>query len=885
MSAEAPAAPESASLSPLSELGGAGTGPAPSAPERLATGVCWHDAYQVGELLGEAGARWYRAIQVGDGRAVWMRASHRTSAPGRQALWNRLTGLACPYLQKPVEAQDGDERVEVWTAPGGVSLRSWRAGRPAPDLAAVKELVRQMSAALQALHGAGVGHFAISPDTLFVQESPAGCRCTLAGFDRATLMAADGLIPIEVDPFSAPPEAAGLFKHSPGAQLAAWDWWSLGRAVQEWLLSGPVIQLFDAALAAQLPREARDKAEALLLERNTGGLKAGAVELMPDLAPPLDLLLRGLLTNLREGRWDAADVGAWLAGESPKERYALARHERLFLWRGRGYSVVEAAQILRGPEAQTECVRQVFGVDVPGTFAHFLHTERAHRAAADQLQTAISLATAPALSAHPEALRQEIAAALALLAVGGGAFFWHGRHVTAASLREWLAEPAQAVKLRQDLQALGTSVVINFLQAHDLAAAQLLDALVKHATEAEALVRRAGWVKPGESPEVNAIWQCALEAESGLRRSVEKLRSEYGASAKPELQQIFQLPGPAAGQLVLLAWTALDPVRHGYLTHLEMRRRRLQQLVAQAHGVARLLFWRRLARALRAGPLLFGTRWWLGAVWFLLVGLLAMHQPGPWGVVLGLLPVGLMLLVRSGANRWQAEGVRRWAPEAGPWRWLDGAERCLAEAGRLAQAHGLPEESRAARSLLAQLRREIAELAEPGAPVKITAPPWHGMTWAGSVGCWLLVALLTVGSLWRAVDHRPSWSAHRTAWVKTFGHAPAPPLPDAETKISWPYKKPTECIEVSVQGAFTPTAAQEARAKARLAQLVAPYKPETIRGLVAIYVPLENDDIGLALFDARKGTMLGRTGVRTNFMPYPKMWMQIGEETVLFIAK
>ena len=54
---------------------------------------------------------------------------------------------------------------------------------------------------------------------------------------------------------------------------------------------------------------------------------------------------------------------------------------------------------------------------------------------------------------------------------------------------------------------------------------------------------------------------------------------------------------------------------------------------------------------------------------------------------------------------------------------------------------------------------------------------------------------------------------------------------------------------------------------------------------MAIYVPLDGTNGGLLLYDGKKGAFMGRNGVLINFVPMPKMWMQIGEQRALFIEK
>jgi hypothetical protein len=84
---------------------------------------------------------------------------------------------------------------------------------------------------------------------------------------------------------------------------------------------------------------------------------------------------------------------------------------------------------------------------------------------------------------------------------------------------------------------------------------------------------------------------------------------------------------------------------------------------------------------------------------------------------------------------------------------------------------------------------------------------------------------------------------------------------------------------------FIPDAEQTKYATERARDLVKGYKPETIDSPVVIYVPLEGSNGALLFYDGRKGAFIGRTGVRINYVPLPKMWMQIGDQRYIFIEK
>ncbi|MBI2516698.1 MAG: hypothetical protein HYV95_07250 [Opitutae bacterium] len=856
-------------------------------PARVTAGEVWRGDYEVVTPFGAPAGRWFRAVRLRDSREVWLRVSSAATAAERDRVWQKLVQLKSPRLQRPLEAHDGIERVEVWEAPDGIPLRAARQSRGAPGRGEITALVRQLVPALEALHVAGLGHFGLNLENLFVRDGDSGVEFILGGFDSTELLEQEGLVPITVDPFFAPPEAAGLFKHTPGAALASWDWWSLGRILQEYFLGFHVIALLSAADRARLPRDLPAQAEALLFERDTGTLRPGGVELMDGLDAATALLLRGLLTGARDARWSAAEVQAWLAGETPEERYNLPRTERLFRWRGKGYTVAEAAQLFRGPEHWREAAAQIFEDSREDTLAFFLRETRAHKQAHERVQTLVQLAQSPTLRVFPEALLRDVIAALALQALSGGDFLWRGLPLSAVRLRAQLGRADQAGQTRAELGALAAPPVLPLMHAQDPAAGQLLETLVKTAMEAEGIMARSAPGKAGAKHDPAELWLLALEPENVLAKAHDKLREGYACSTVPALEKIFTAAQPTRGMLVVLAWAGREPGRHGFLTHAEMKRRRLAQLAERGRWLAQLIFWLRLERVLRAGPLLFGRRWLLAAGWLALVLTLAVHEPGLGGVALGLLPVGALALLRLGAGWWQARVVRKWAPGADAWTWRAGRERCRTEAASFAGQHGLPDTLGAATKLFGELGGEMKALARPEPVDPLPRPPRHAVGWLAVGLSWVLAAGLVAGSAWRAARHPPSWVAHQAAWRALLPARPAPETPPAgDVKISWPYREPLETpFEITVQGAFTPTGAQLAAAIARGRGFVQGYKPETITSYIAIYVPLEGDKGGLLLFDGKRGVMMGRNGVLINFVPLTKTWMQIGDQRALFIEK
>jgi len=132
-------------------------------------------------------------------------------------------------------------------------------------------------------------------------------------------------------------------------------------------------------------------------------------------------------------------------------------------------------------------------------------------------------------------------------------------------------------------------------------------------------------------------------------------------------------------------------------------------------------------------------------------------------------------------------------------------------------------------------------------------------------------------------------TAHVKVWENLFTSAPKEKVKPKEpptTQISWPYRAPKETpFEIVTHGPFNPDSAQSKYASERAQALLKAYKPETIDSLIAVYVPTEGANGGLLLYDGKKAAFMGRNGVLINFVPLPKMWMEIGDQRALFIEK
>jgi hypothetical protein len=369
-----------------------------------------------------------------------------------------------------------------------------------------------------------------------------------------------------------------------------------------------------------------------------------------------------------------------------------------------------------------------------------------------------------------------------------------------------------------------------------------------------------------------------------LREKVAALHGRFALSTNKVIDAIFQAPHPTASMQVVLAWAGGAPERYGFRTHEQVRQQELAALEQSGQALVRALFWQRLARAFRGVPLIFSGHWVAASAGVAVFAALAVHVPGPVGAVLGFAPLAILLALRLGLNRWQGRSVRRWTGEN--WGWRDGPARCQAELRALGERTGVPGLEDAVRAALQRTESRRAELLQPGEGLaKFPRPPRQLATWIGALAIWGMLVAIFAGSGWRVVVKPPDWAAHRASWTTFLGQDRASKEPP-DPRMSWPYRQPLKPdLKLATGNVFEATKEQEEYALARGRRLVANYRPDTISHLVAVYVPLDDHQGGLLMFNGRKGEIVGKKGPVMNFVPMPRSWLSLEDQLVVFIEK
>ncbi|MEO6006243.1 MAG: serine/threonine-protein kinase [Opitutus sp.] len=665
----------------------------------LVIGERWHD-FLIEEIWPAGGARAFLADQ--GGRKVVIRAMLVGEATEwRRGAWERLSAQSDLQTVHCISAEEtGGWRYEVSTVPPAMNLLEWLACHR-PGFAEIEALVRQLAATLGALHAQGVVHLNICPSVIYIDESVGEPVYILGGLHEATLYTQPVLMPSDVDPFYAPPEAAGVARHQPGTRLCAWDWWSTGRAVQEFLIGRHILGLvLDRDVTKRTP-ELRARAEALLLEREPAGVRAGALEYM-QVEPALAPLLRGLLTGSLEARWGLDAVQRWLRHEPVQDHYELPRNARLWVFRGRSFTLAEAADYFTRAENWDEGEEMLFDAARPETLAVFLKDSPAHRAELERLQSVCDLSETAAWGDVPVVARRTVTAALAWLSLANGSgvrtpLRVRGQSVDVAGLTEVLRVAGASTGVAV-LTAMLAPAVIGFVESFDAAAARVLTSVATKGLEALRHGEQHGWLDPHDAVGHARMLELALKAGALLRERIDLLRSVYATNSNPALATILAAKVPSARDTVILAFTAEAPERYGYITHDASRRQRFTALQSQADALVSALFWFRL-QTLLARTVIWGlpSTFYSGGVLALTaIAMWLSRSAAPAATIASVLLISRVYFCSRIRTM-----TRKFDPSAPEWMWSDGSERV---------AKQVNDARLRSKSTPAELGRELAKL-------------------------------------------------------------------------------------------------------------------------------------------------------------------------------
>ncbi len=882
--------------------------------ETLAAGSRWLDSYHIGAALPDSVAsKCFKAVQLGTQNEVVIRGL-RVSDDRRAQTWHRLRTVGGDAWLRPLDVFESEgRRIEIMQAGPAITLREWGATRRA-TLAEVAAIGRQLAGFLHALHAENIVHLNVRPESVHVLDAN-GPRLVLGGLELATTLSGGDHVVLHGNPFYAPPESVGLFKHTADRGLFAWDWWTLGRVLQELVLGRHVLGELLHRDVSRETQELLTRAENLLMEQE-GTTRAGAVEHMPMIEPELTRLLRGLLASCRDGRWGFAEVQRWLAKEPVRDRYDLSRNDRLFERKEKLFTVPEAAELYGGSEAWDEGMDTLFGRGNPSGLRAFLTRNTAQAKAHEKLELVLKLEESTALKNLPEDVRRELVACVAWtqLAAGLAPARWRGQLLDAAVLRSWLrddAQPAGAARVRGVIN----HVLSQAIGAGDADTGRWLT-VYAHEFEA-ALAWTAARGYPVDSPTVElTLLRSLFETEADLGRTHDAMKQLYACSRDRAVEAIFKKNTPTKYERALVVFSGSDAARFGYVTHAQWREERYEEFRARAQRMADTLFWLQLGRALRAGPIVFGTWAWL--VPLALIPACAAIYAGRWSeaVALGILPAVLALGIRGLWKQAKRPELEKHLAMGASWKLFDGASRCRQEATRVL-GDGASGTAQAVNAGLADANAEIAKLGFVPARTPVAVPEKPAGTWLLALASWvLLAAVLGVsgvrvqdalarenGSVAEAAndgDQRAvkgerrkvePWEIKAKAQEAVATEADVAPVitpatnekPQEIVKVAWPFKVSPTASTVRVRGIVDATPEQIAAAEAGEKEMKQRYDEKTINVMVAVRVPTASGT-GLMLYDGKAGKLTSRTVYEIPFNPMARTWLEIGGVRAFYLG-
>lgn len=326
-------------------------------------------------LKGGAQALAFRGSRTLDGAPVFIKIQHnptgRADAFAKQILVrDKILAIHHPNLLRCFDFDlDGTALCEVYEWLEGRELSSYFLD-PANrfDDATTREMVEQLSNAIRELHTAtNLTHRDLKPDNIRVVEKNSNKRFVIVDYGVVSQLDSGGVTTIAGTRMYSPPEF-NVRRIQNDDLLRSWDWWSLGRILQESLDGEHPRDRLPKLFPSFLPPGQDGMASSAVVEAifdaiMTGmdyqkfRLHAGMVELSEKNSRNTKWLplLRGLLTSNRRSRWGASEVERFLAGKHVQDFYGMASDLEGFEFEGQPWALPElAAKLATDSAADTD---------------------------------------------------------------------------------------------------------------------------------------------------------------------------------------------------------------------------------------------------------------------------------------------------------------------------------------------------------------------------------------------------------------------------------------------------------------------------------------------------------------------------------------------------
>ncbi|HEY4247510.1 MAG TPA: serine/threonine-protein kinase [Lacunisphaera sp.] len=897
--------------------------PFPASPCKLVAGERWH-GYKI-DGPSATGENVFDATHIGRMEQVLISASLLNKfTASRRGVWEQLSTQLPPEAKilTCLEAHEEEGwRYEVVSQPPATTLREWITCHQA-DGSMQRQLLEQLMVTLSALHSMGIVHLNIRPELIYFGEESDKPEFVLGGLNNAVVYKQARIPSATVDPFYAPPESVDADGRQPGFGLCAWDWWSVGRVIQEMTIGRHVMSmLFGTDVVRNASPELRERAKNLLLEVEPPGMRAGAIEAMGELTPAVKVMLRGLLTSARDARWGTESVRLWLSKESVSNYYDLARNARFFTWKGRGRSLSEAAQFFRTEEQWADGETNLFEPENPETLAYFLATVKEHSADLRKVQQIRSQIESPELGGISEPARRSVTAAFVWLALGPqpGALVVKGRRIDAAGLRELLGGGQESSNF-EIVKALISPAGLAMIAPLDASAAEALTQLAAVGGFALRQAEQQAWIDQNDAGSLAHVLKLALEGEPALRKRADRVRNTYATCDNSVLAEMLADKAPAAWVQLLLVITAENPRRFGYVTKTEHTRQNVTRLKARGERLQVTLFWLHLRKTLLAGKPWSGAWQTFSVFWLCLVVFgvtIARDVQSTAAVAFALMGLRMVLGWRVGkvASKCDPSAVPRWS-------WREGPERCEAEAQRLwpegaAELHALTKQVDEMETTMAALQPAEKKPFFPShAPRLVSLWPVYALA--------VLVCLVGAVQLLKNLGQHLGYQALSIAWtdsgdgqssVKRYAadtpeeiQAQLQKLPNLSPEMvekikkgeyeivkesfgytlhgpiqKWNFTPPSVVPPLPIESRAPATSAQRAFALVSGELLLRPYGKKGVTALFIVPIPTKTG-FGLMVYNAKARKLMDNVALTVHEGPATDAWYRVDHYNVIYLG-